>query len=145
SSMGRLFDALSALAGVRDAVDYEGQAAIEFEAIADHKVTQYYEFKIDETGIIHAETVIRQAVIDLHEGCPPSDVSAKFHTGVARLITAVACNVREQRHLNRVALSGGVFQNMFLHDRVCAMLRVEGFEVFTHSRVPANDGGISLG
>src|SRR5205085_1736150 len=114
SSMGRLFDALSALLGIRSSVKYEGQAAIELEAIADPKVTQHYEFSLNDDGIIRAEKVIRQAVADLLNGCPPSSVSAKFHMGVVHLITTIACNIRQDRHLNRIALSGGVFQNMFL-------------------------------
>ncbi len=75
----------------------------------------------------------------------PCGASAKFHLGVAHLISNVAQNIRDQRHLSRVVLSGGVFQNMFLLQRICLLLRAQGFEVFTHSRVPTNDGGISLG
>jgi len=146
SSMGRLFDAVSSLLGLRDAVNYEGQAAIELETIAERTCTGGYEFEIDAgEGVIKAEAVIRRAVEDLLAGVPPQKVSAKFHNGVARLIADVACNVRDERRLNRVALSGGVFQNMYLLENVCRMLRRDGFEVFTHSRVPTNDGGISLG
>jgi hydrogenase maturation protein HypF len=101
---------------------------------------------MDEKGsIIKAETVIERAVEDLLAGISEQEVSAKFHNGVAELIVRVARNVREQRHLNRVVLSGGVFQNVFLLESVCRRLQCEAFEVFTHSRVPTNDGGISLG
>ncbi len=146
SSMGRLFDAVSSLLGLRNTVNYEGQAAIELEAIADADCTQAYEFEIGAGGsIIRAERVIRRAVEDLLNGASTQTVSAKFHLGVVHLIVSVACNVRDERRLNRVALSGGVFQNMFLLTNVCRMLREDGFEVLTHSRVPTNDGGISLG
>jgi hydrogenase maturation protein HypF len=84
-------------------------------------------------------------VEDLLDGRSPQEVSAKFHLGVVHLVAQVARRARDERRLNRVALSGGVFQNMFLLDNVCRMLRADGFEVFTHSRVPTNDGGISLG
>jgi hydrogenase maturation protein HypF len=146
SSMGRLFDALAGLLGLRSAVNYEGQAAIELEAIADKNISTGYEFSLDEKdSIIKAETVIKYVVEDLLAGVSTQEVSAKFHNGVAELIVRVACNVREQRHLNRIVLSGGVFQNAFLLERVCRRLQCEAFEVFTHSRVPTNDGGISLG
>ena len=89
--------------------------------------------------------MIRNAVKDLLDEVPPAVVSARFHCGVARLIAAMAVKIREERKLKRVALSGGVFQNMLLLKQTSQMLRASGFQVFTHSRVPSNDGGISLG
>jgi hydrogenase maturation protein HypF len=144
SSMGRLFDALSSLIGLRDAVNFEGQAAIELEAIADQQTNDAYGFHLSG-DLIKAEPVIQQAVADLLDGAKPATVSAKFHLGVARLIEAVACRARDDHHLNRVVLSGGVFQNVFLLERTCRRLVAAGFQVFTHHRVPPNDGGISLG
>jgi hydrogenase maturation protein HypF len=146
SSMGRLFDAVSSLLGVRALVNYEGQAAIELEAMADRNSGESYEFGMNATGnIIEAGDVIRQAVGDLLDGAAPTVVSARFHLGVAQLIVAMAETIRNERHLNRVALSGGVFQNMLLLGKTCELLRSNGFQVFTHARVPSNDGGISLG
>jgi hydrogenase maturation protein HypF len=146
SSMGRLFDALSALLGLRSAINYEGQAAIELEAIAENCYIDGYEFDINgRGGTIKAESVIQGAVADLLDGLSPGIVSAKFHIAVAGLILKVARAVRQERRLNRVALSGGVFQNMHLLESSRRMLRSDGFEVFTHSRVPPNDGGISFG
>ncbi len=146
SSMGRLFDAVASLLGLRNTVNYEGQAAIELETIADRSCQQGYEFEIEAGGsIINAEAVIRRAVADLRDGLPPQTVSAKFHLGVVQLIVSIARNVRDERRLNRVALSGGVFQNLLLLENVCRRLKTDGFEVLTHSRVPTNDGGISLG
>ncbi|HEV7904082.1 MAG TPA: carbamoyltransferase HypF [Pyrinomonadaceae bacterium] len=146
SSMGRLFDAVSGLLELRSVVNYEGQAAIELEASADRSDgAQGYEFECDAGGVIRADAVIRRAVEDLLDGVSPPKISAKFHLGVAGLIASVARKTRDERRLNRVALSGGVFQNMLLLSHVCAMLEADGFEVYTHSRVPTNDGGISLG
>jgi hydrogenase maturation protein HypF len=146
SSMGRLFDALSSLLGLRRAINYEGQAAIELEAIADRSSVDGYEFELDRTeGVIRADAVIRRVVDDLLDGVSPSVVSAMFHAGVAALIAKIARSIRDERRINRVALSGGVFQNMLLMEKTCGMLSGCGFEVFTHSRVPTNDGGISLG
>lgn len=144
SSMGRLFDAVAAITGLRNTVNYEGQAAIELEAIADAGAIKSYEFDIDG-DIIKCEKVIRQAVDDLLDGRSAAEVSASFHLGVVGLIVDVALRTRDERNLDRVALSGGVFQNMFLLERVCSRLESSGFEVLTHSRVPASDGGISFG
>ena len=147
SSMGRLFDAVSSMLGLRETVNYEGQAAIELEAIASRsRSVQGYEFEIDErAGVIRAEALIRRAVEDLLDGVPPPEISARFHLGVASLIATMARHTRTARRLNRVVLSGGVFQNTFLLENACRLLAVDGFEVYTHSRVPTNDGGISFG
>jgi hydrogenase maturation protein HypF len=147
SSMGRLFDAVSSMLGLRETVNYEGQAAIELETIASRsRSVQGYEFEIDAgTGIISAEALIRRVVEDLLNGLPLPEISAGFHLGVASLIATLARHTRTARRLNRVVLSGGVFQNTFLLENACRMLKVDGFEVYTHSRVPTNDGGISFG
>lgn len=146
SSAGRLFDAVASLIRVRDFVNYEGQAAIELEQIADRNCASGYDFEISSDGtIIRAESIIRGAVDDLLNGVTAPVVSAKFHIGVANLIGCVARRIRDEYGLNRVALSGGVFQNMFLLQKTGDELGRAGFEVFTHSRVPPNDGGISLG
>ena len=144
SSMGRLFDAVSSLLGVRSVVNYEGQAAIELEAIADLDCGRGYEFQI-QNDTIDATGVIRSAVFDLLNHVAPAVVSGRFHRAVANLIVAVVGQIRDERRLNRVALSGGVFQNMLLLSEVRTLLREREFEVYTHSRVPTNDGGISLG
>jgi hydrogenase maturation protein HypF len=146
SSMGRLFDAISALVGVRSAINYEGQAAIELEAAASHQVDHGYVFQIDPaSGVIKADPAIRAVVEDLLADAPAALVSARFHRGVADLIVASAEHIRAQHGLSRVALSGGVFQNALLLRWAVQSLQQAGFEVFTHSRVPPGDGGISLG
>lgn len=145
SSMGRLFDAVSALLCLRSTVNYEGQAAIALENVADVSVGEAYLFDVDPEGTISPEGVIRSAVEDLLDGVDASIVSARFHLGVADLIAEVATDIRDKRGLDRVALSGGVFQNMILLDAAISRLMKRGFDVLTHSRVPPNDGGISLG
>ena len=146
SSMGRLFDAVASLLRLRDKTNYEGQAAIELEQIADPRIREKYELVVSEDGsIIRPQNVIRGAVEDLLSGVPPRIISARFHLGVAELIANIACRIRDERKLNRVVLSGGVFQNLFLLRASSALLTAASFEVFAHSRVPANDGGISFG
>ncbi|HQR39772.1 MAG TPA: carbamoyltransferase HypF, partial [Blastocatellia bacterium] len=146
SSMGRLFDAVSSVLGLRSAVRYEGQAAIELETIADRSVDDAYDFSFSDGGRrIGAEVVFQRIVDDLVDNVPAPVISARFHNGVARLIVTVAEGIRDDRGLDRVALSGGVFQNVLLLGLTSTLLRAAGFEVLTHHRVPPNDGGISLG
>ncbi|HKE02464.1 MAG TPA: carbamoyltransferase HypF [Blastocatellia bacterium] len=144
SSMGRLFDAVASLIGVRDVACYEGQAAIELEMMADGSQDGSYEFGYSG-WIIKPSPVICDIVADLVRRVPAPVIAAKFHNAVAGLILEVARRIRAERGLDRVALSGGVFQNLLLLNRTIRLLEAADFEVFTHSRVPTNDGGISLG
>jgi hydrogenase maturation protein HypF len=147
SSAGRLFDAAAALLGVRDAINYEGQAAIELEQLADPAERSGYEAEVtsgDVVGVRGAD-LIRAVTDDLAAGVDRAVIAARFHNGVAAA-TVSACRILSERHgLQTVALSGGVFQNMLLTARVTAQLAAAGFTVLTHSRVPCNDGGISFG
>jgi hydrogenase maturation protein HypF len=148
SSMGRFFDAISSLLSVRDEVHYEGQAAIELEMIADHEVREVYAFNIQKEEspmVIDPIEMIRGAVLDLTKGISSSKISGKFHRTIASLIIETCGAIRSKERLNRVVLSGGVFQNIFLLSLVTKELKRSGFEVYTHHLVPANDGGISLG
>jgi len=148
SSMGRLFDAVASLCSIRDEVHYEGQAAIELEMIASHDYQEPYPFLIDETGdpmVIDPAEIIRGVVHDLSSGTPPSRVSARFHRTAADLIVQTCNRIRTHENIDRVVLSGGVFQNILLLSLACDGLSRSGFEVILHQRVPANDGGISLG
>ena len=148
SSMGRLFDAVSSLLSIRDEVRYEGQAAIELEKIADHGVKEEYPPTIrkDENPMtIDPTEMIRGIVRDMMEGMSSSKISGKFHRSIARLILETCEAIRSKDRLNRVVLSGGVFQNMLLLSLVTEGLRSSGFDVYTHHLVPTNDGGISLG
>ncbi|MFG1639245.1 carbamoyltransferase HypF [Amycolatopsis sp. NPDC049252] len=138
SSAGRLFDAAAAFLGVRETVNYEGQAAIELEQLADPAETTAYRARIDD--VVHGEDLIA-ALLD--DSAATATRAARFHNGVADAIARTCDRFRERS--TTVALSGGVFQNVLLLDRTVERLEQLGFRVLTHRRVPANDGGISLG
>jgi hydrogenase maturation protein HypF len=148
SSMGRLFDAVAALAGVRDTITYEGQAAVELEQRADPGQTAAYPLPVDDAEAplrLRAREMIAAIVEDLRAGRSAATVAGRFHAGVAAAVTAVCRAARERTGLSSVALSGGVFQNRLLAHRCADELERAGFEVLLHRRVPPNDGGISLG
>jgi hydrogenase maturation protein HypF len=152
SSVGRLFDAVAAILGVRDEVTYEGQAAIELEQRADPGEQRAYPVGIrggDEGDggrfqLVGAD-LVRAVVADLARGLPVASVAARAHHGLAAAVVAACERVRADRGLETVALSGGVFQNVLLTERTVRDLAGAGFRVLTHHRVPPNDGGISLG
>lgn len=147
SSAGRLFDAVAALVGVRDAVSYEGQAAIELEQLADP--AEHGSYPVTVTGgpvrQLRGCELISAALADLRSGVPVPVISARFHNGLAAAITRTCRLLRNSTGITTVALSGGVFQNSLLQQRTTESLEDHGFRVLVHSRVPANDGGISLG
>ncbi|HXA12747.1 MAG TPA: carbamoyltransferase HypF, partial [Mycobacterium sp.] len=148
SSMGRLFDAVSALAGVRQVVAYEAQAAIEFEGLSRgiDCGTTAYAFGIDHRGptaLIDPAPVLQAVIRDRRADVPAGLIGARFHRAVAGLIVDIADGQRDASQT--VALSGGVFQNALLLRLALKGLRNKGFEVITHRRVPPNDGGIALG
>ncbi|CAA0098238.1 Carbamoyltransferase HypF [Mycolicibacterium vanbaalenii] len=148
SSMGRLFDAVSALAGVRQVVDYEAQAAIELEGLTRgvDPGARRYRFGVDLAPVpaqIDPGPLLRAVVDDVCDGVPAGVIGARFHAAVGRLIVDLATEYAVAT--NTVALSGGVFQNALLAAAAFTALRDNGFEVITHRRVPPNDGGIALG
>ncbi len=144
SSMGRLFDAASAMIGVRQEASYEGQAAIELEAMADPNETGAYEFTI-EGDLIQPGPMWQALLADWHANVPLPVLSARFHNSVARLALELCETVRDESGVNTVALSGGVWQNHSLLERSRKLLEQAGFQVLVHQQVPANDGGIALG
>jgi hydrogenase maturation protein HypF len=145
SSAGRLFDAMAALLGVRDDVNYEGQAAIELEQRADPQEASSYPMGINSDLVLAGADLICAGAEDLARGVPTSVIAARFHNGLADATARVCSLIRERTGLATVACSGGVFQNLLLLERVTTALERDGFRVLTHSRVPPNDGGISLG
>jgi hydrogenase maturation protein HypF len=147
SSAGRLFDAVAAILGVRDAINYEGQAAVELEQLADPSERGAYRASVTggEPLRIAGADLVRGVVEDLAAGTDKRVIAARFHNGVAGLITDCCLRLRERHGLGTVALSGGVFQNLLLLNAVVGQLESHGFKVLVHSRVPCNDGGISLG
>jgi hydrogenase maturation protein HypF len=159
SGAGRMFDAAAAVLSVRDEISYEGQAAIELEQLASGAnaleifaatgaitpVPPKISTDPDVPFAVHGADLVRAAFDDLVVGVPRSVIAARFHHGVAGVIEDGCLLLRERHGLGTVALSGGVFQNTLLLHRAVTRLEAHGFTVLTHSRVPCNDGGISLG
>ncbi len=144
SSMGRLFDAVSSLIGVCQHAGYEGQAAIDLENTADEQETGCYDFPLNGDEII-ISTVLQAILADLRHGVPTGILSARFHNGLVEMIVNTARAIRRETGLHEIALSGGVWQNMYLFTRAVPKLESAGFSVLVHRQVPTNDGGISLG
>jgi len=148
SSCGRLFDAVASLVGVRDYIRFEGQAAMELEATIAPSEEGYYPISLEPDGeltIFSPLPMIKGIVDDLQRGEPPGVISAKFHNSLVRLLADFCLRLREDAGIEKVALSGGVFQNIYLLTHLQRRLAQFGFRVYTHSQVPPNDGGISLG
>jgi hydrogenase maturation protein HypF len=144
SSAGRLFDAVSAILGLRDVLSYEGQAAIELEQVADPAERGSYAVPVNG-AVVDVSALVRAVVEDLGSGVPVPLIAARFHNALADVIGSVCDRLREVHALTTVALSGGVFQNSLLMARTLDRLEGRGFQVLTHRQVPCNDGGISLG
>jgi hydrogenase maturation protein HypF len=144
SSMGRLFDAAAALAGVRQTVNYEGQAAIELEALADPDEGGKYSFGLDQDQI-QVRTALQALLKDVMAGVHVSKISARFHNGLAECVLEICLKIRSETGIEEVALSGGVWQNITLLGRTLSLLKKTGFRVYLHREVPTNDGGLSLG
>jgi hydrogenase maturation protein HypF len=150
SSAGRLFDGVSALIGVRDTIDYEGQAAIELEMVCAGipDIKQAYPFRIEERNdkwVVRLHDLFEAILEDLGHGIGPSEISSKFHLTIGLMISRTAVIIWRATGVRRVAVSGGTFQNRVLLGLARSLLEEEGLQVSTHSEVPCNDGGISLG
>jgi hydrogenase maturation protein HypF len=151
SSAGRLFDAVAALAGVRDRVSYEGQAAVELEWLATETAGQgEYPFELMETKddrplVIDTRPLIRAVAADIRQAVGAARIARRFHTTMVKMIVAVCERLRNTSGLNEVVLSGGVFLNALLTREVCAVLGEKRFQVYRQQCVPPNDGGLSLG
>jgi hydrogenase maturation protein HypF len=145
SSMGRLFDAVASLLGVRHRIDYEGQAAIELEVLAESSASDPVELKMDvrPDGVIDPVGMVRATVSALRAGAEPAALAAGFHRAVADAVVRVVSLVAGEVQL--VGLTGGVFQNVLLLCECRDRLQQAGFEVLTHHTVPPNDGGLALG
>lgn len=150
SSMGRLFDAAAAIAGVRQKVNYEAQAAIEFEAIADPGEKNRYPFDLPDLmgsipTILDPTPMIHALVDDVQRGISLPIISAQFHNTLAEIAAGCAVSAARQTKATKVALSGGVWQNDTLLRKTLSHLHGSGLEILMHRQVPANDGGIALG
>ncbi|MBN1823261.1 MAG: carbamoyltransferase HypF [Endomicrobiales bacterium] len=150
SSVGRIFDGVAAILGLRDEVSYEAQGAIELESLAlDFCARKVYNFSIDTaidgTHVISIRDMVLQILKDKRNGADLRAVSSAFHNTLAEIIKSV-CVILARRHgIRAVALSGGVFQNRILHSLAAQRLEASGFDVYFNELVPPNDGGISLG
>ncbi|KAA1250257.1 carbamoyltransferase HypF [Mycobacterium simiae] len=146
SSMGRLFDAVASLLGVRHRIDYEGQAAIELEALAESATADLgpaLPLAVRPDGVIDPATMVQTLVSALRAGTQPAMLAACFHHAVADAVARVVAQVAGQVRL--VGLTGGVFQNVLLLRGCRERLQRAGFDVLTHHSVPPNDGGLALG
>jgi hydrogenase maturation protein HypF len=144
SSMGRLFDAISSILGIRQRVTYEAQAAIELEFFCDPSENGRYKIELDEKGF-DTRTIIRSIVADFHSGKNLGLISGRFHNTMAYLCLEASNIISSQSNIRKVVLSGGVWQNRTLLKKTIPLLENSGFSVLFHNHVPTNDGGISLG
>jgi hydrogenase maturation protein HypF len=147
SSCGRLFDAVAAIIGLRREVTFEGQAAIELEAIAESGEEGRYPFEIEDGAPwqVDFRPAIERIAQEAAAGVARGAVAARFHNTLAAAVVETCRRIRGPAGPSRVCLSGGTFQNVRLTESAAAGLQAAGFEVFLHSRVPPNDGGIALG
>ena len=148
SSMGRLFDGVSALLGICTSVSYEGQAAIELEAVTEPGDPVFYPFQFDVTDTpwtVDPREIVAGVLDDLRAGTPRGLIATRFHTTIVQLVRVVCQRIRRERGLDTVVLSGGCFQNMTLLGEATRLLGCDGFDVRHHRLVPTNDGGLALG
>jgi hydrogenase maturation protein HypF len=152
SSCGRLFDVVASIVGLRDAVNYEGQAAIQLEAIAEKadqnikcKIGEFQLAKKSDKFIIETQDVIKNIVNLRLAGEPDYNLSKAFHNALIKVFCRIAGQILREMGIKRVALSGGCFQNMLLLDGLHDELEQKGFKVYTNHQVPVNDGGLALG
>lgn len=147
SSAGRLFDAVAALLGLREVAEFEGQAAMELEMAAEEGVETAYPFRLtgEEPVVIETVPIIQGMVEDLQRATAIPIIAGKFHYTLSEIILHVTQRIRSQIGIDQVALSGGCFQNTLLLSKTVDALEGAGFTVFTHRRVPPNDGGLCLG
>ena len=145
TSAGRLFDAVSAIIGLKHEANFEAQAAMELEFMAEQiETNDYYDFDVIESGgsfIADWRIIVSKLVEDICAGTPKPLMAAKFHNSLAEMIIRVA----QLLGINKVVLTGGCFLNKYLLERTISRLRQKGFSPYWHQRVPAGDGGISLG
>jgi hydrogenase maturation protein HypF len=147
SSVGRLFDAVSSMLKIRHRVTFEGEAAMDLEMRSDPEAEGAYGFDLvgENPMVMDPGPAVRAIWRAAMDGEPVGVVGGRFHRGLAQTVGEVCARIRAQEGIERVCLSGGVFQNMLLLRLTMEVLEAGGFEVFSHRRVPTNDGGISLG
>lgn len=148
SSCGRLFDAVSALLGLRKKTAYEGQAATELEMCQSTKGKRYYPWQIIREGkvwVMKTTGIVRGIVEDIEKGEARGVISRRFHNSLIGMLNEICLKIRDESGIDQVALSGGSFQNMTLLTGLTRALKADGLEVYSHALVSTNDGSLSLG
>jgi hydrogenase maturation protein HypF len=146
--MGRYFDAVSALLGIKDRITFEGEAAIALEMAADKSDDQgIYDLSIEGAtpAVIGSAPLFKAIVGDIRKGVSAETIARRFHNTISEAVLNMCEKARHQTQINRAVLSGGVFQNALLFESVLSKLKASGFSVITHSKVPTNDACVSLG
>jgi hydrogenase maturation protein HypF len=149
SSVGRVFDAVAAMLGLGSYNHFEAQLPMALEAIVENGIEEHYDFelikKADEPFQIDLRKMIKQIITDIHERIAGGVISAKFHNTIAAGLLAMAKEARASKKLDTVALSGGVFCNRYLANRLIKLLKENSFSVLFNRDIPSNDGGVSVG
>ncbi len=142
-SAGRLFDAVASIIGLRQELNFEGQAAMELEFAIDKNVNAVYPFSFENKNryIINWQEMIIEIIDDVKNGISKNIIAAKFHNTLAEMIVNIAQKINRQK----IVLTGGCFQNKYLTERTVTRLQEEGFQPYWHQRIPCNDGGVSIG
>jgi hydrogenase maturation protein HypF len=147
SSLGRLFDAISSIIRLVDINEFEGHAAIMLEHIANDNIKDFYNYNIkgDKNLIFETKYMILEILEDLKKNISPSIISSKFHNTIAKIIVEAISLASDKYGINKIALSGGVFQNIYLLKRIRENIKDNNLRIFINESVPPNDGNISLG
>ena len=143
SGSGRLFDAVAALINLAPYTKFHAEAPMRLESIIDKKIQTVYPFV--NTATVSFEATIRNIIKDLKNMVPLPEISAKFHNTIISVISEVVKESAEKYNLNKVVLSGGTFQNKYILENLEWLFFKNNFQVFSHHKVPTNDGGIALG
>ena len=146
--MGRYFDAVSALLGICYNVNYEAQAAIKLENIADKSNIQHYNYDIDflnKPFLLNYNIMLKEIIDDLKTNIDISVISAKFHNTIVRSLTEICSNIKKETGIKKIVLSGGCFQNTFFSINLLKELKELGFMTYIPEKIPVNDGSISVG
>jgi hydrogenase maturation protein HypF len=143
SGAGRLFDAIAAMMGLVHNATFQAEGPMRLESLVDPRCTESYSFSRGLT--ISLDQTVRDIVDDITKGVSKRTIATKFHNTVILTIFDTVSDIRLKEGLNKVVLSGGVFQNKYLLAGIVELLRKNNFEVYSHASVPTNDGGIALG
>ncbi|NOZ35604.1 MAG: carbamoyltransferase HypF [Chlorobi bacterium] len=143
SSAGRLFDAVSSLLGLVQTAGYHAEAPMRLESIINDDITDFYDFEV--TDVISFKKTFAGIINDLRNSVDAAIISTKFHNTLAEVVLQLSKMIKQKTGINKVVLSGGTFQNKYLLSRVENRLSENGFSVFSHEKIPSNDGGIALG